>query len=112
MASFSAHPPRFHYLISKTDHQRTQLPIKPLSVTSARGKLVYRAGRVLALLHDHEDLVVLDVETGHAEYRVAGAGGLGCQEVLYDVSFFSPPHHPPSLHLSQDTSDIRIAFRT
>lgn len=77
---------RFHYLISKTRHHRVQLPIKPMSSTSARGKLVYRNGRVLGLLHDPKDLVILDVTSGEEIYRIRGAGGPGCQEVLYDVS--------------------------
>lgn len=77
---------RFHYLISKAGHERNPLIIKPLSSTSARGKLVYRAEKVLALVHDSSDLVVLDLTSGNELGRVGGAGGIGCQEVLYDVS--------------------------
>jgi hypothetical protein len=61
-----------------------------MSSTSARGKLVYRSGRVLGLLHDPEDLVILDVVLGEEIGRVTGAGGAGCPEVLYDVSPLIP----------------------
>lgn len=45
-------------------------------------------GNVLALLHTEADLVVLDVSSKTEVGRVKGAGGKGCQEVLYDVSLF------------------------
>lgn len=69
---------------------------------------MYRGGRVLAFLHDREDLVVLNVGTGDTEYKVAGAGGPGCQEVLYDVSTFSALEHLPNRHLSCFSSNFHI----
>lgn len=78
---------RFHYLLGKEEgFQKVAMSMLPLSSTSARGKLVYRDGRVMALLHGSEDLVVIDVSTGEQLGCVPGGGGQGCQEVLYDVS--------------------------
>lgn len=41
--------------------------------------------RVIALVHDLQDLVIFDVKQQVIEGRIRGAGGVGCQEVLYDV---------------------------
>ena len=77
---------RFHYLISRQGNRREALRYKPLSSISARGKLVFWRGRVLALLQLEYDLVVLDMAS-HVEIgRVPRAGGKGVQEVLYDVN--------------------------
>ncbi|ORY35811.1 hypothetical protein BCR39DRAFT_512311 [Naematelia encephala] len=69
------------------DRTQQTLPIKPVSHTSSRGKLVSFNKRLLALLPVAESLVVLDVEGGIEIGRIEGAGagkdGKG-QEVLYD----------------------------
>lgn len=57
-----------------------------MSSTSARGKLVPWRDRVIALVHDSQDLVIFDVKQQVTVGRIQGAGGVGCQEVLYDVS--------------------------
>jgi hypothetical protein len=77
---------RFHYHLARSNPTRTPLPIKPLSPTSARGKLVSWNETVLALLYEVNDLVILDLRSLDIVGRVPGAGGPGCQEVLYDVS--------------------------
>lgn len=41
--------------------------------------------RVIALVHDSQDLVIFDVKQQVTVGRIPGAGGVGCQEVLYDV---------------------------
>lgn len=78
-----------------------------MSPTSARGKLVYRGGRVLALLHNLEDLVVLDIGSGQIKCRVAGAGGLGCQEVLYDVSTFNFTQYQLNFQASRYSTPVQ-----
>lgn len=77
---------RFHYHLDPAQPTRTALPINPLSSTSARGKLVAWGSTVLALIYQVDDLVVLDLKTLEILGRIPGAGGPGCQEVLYDVS--------------------------
>jgi len=76
---------RFHYLISDRERRREALSILPLSATSARGKLVNWKSRLLALIYEGEDVVILDLHSYTEVGRVQGAGGKGCQEVLYDV---------------------------
>lgn len=77
---------RFHYLISDRELHRQELSIRPTSATSARGKLVSWKSRLLALIYEGRDIVVLDLHSATEVGRIEGAGGPGCQEVLYDVS--------------------------
>jgi len=79
---------RFHYLISERERRRKALSISPLSATSARGKLVSWKPNLLALIYEGQDVVILDLHSGTEVGRVQGAGGKGCQEVLYDVRPF------------------------
>jgi hypothetical protein len=79
---------RFHYLISDRERRREELPISPLSATSARGKLVSWKSQLLALIYEGQDVVILDLHFGQEVGRIEGAGGAGCQEVLYDVRPF------------------------
>jgi hypothetical protein len=76
---------RFHYLISDRERRREELPILPLSATSARGKLVSWKSQLLALVYEGQDVVILNLHSGQELGRIEGAGGAGCQEVLYDV---------------------------
>jgi hypothetical protein len=80
---------RFHYLISDRGRRREELPISPLSATSARGKLVSWKSQLLALIYEGQDVVILDLHSGQEVGRIEGAGGAGCQEVLYDVRLFT-----------------------
>jgi hypothetical protein len=80
---------RFHYLISDRERRREELPISPLSATSARGKLVSWKSQLLALIYEGQDVVILDLHFGQEVGRIEGAGGAGCQEVLYDVRTFN-----------------------
>jgi len=80
---------RFHYLISDHERHREALSILPLSPTSARGKLVSWKSWFLALIYEGQDVVILDLHSGTEVGRVQGAGGKGCQEVLYDVRPFN-----------------------
>lgn len=61
--------------------------------------------RVLALVYAGSDLVVMDVKTLEILGRVPGAGGDGCQEVLYDVSLIQNFAFPPSLIQQRYRSD-------
>jgi hypothetical protein len=76
---------RFHYLISEGGPRREALSILPLSATSARGKLVSWKSQLLALIYETQDVVILDLHSGQEVGRIEGAGGAGCQEILYDV---------------------------
>jgi hypothetical protein len=76
---------RFHYLISDRERRREALSISPLSATSARGKLVSWKSHLLAVIYEGQDVVILDLHSGKEVGRIEGAGGVGCQEVLYDV---------------------------
>jgi hypothetical protein len=77
---------RFHYHVSDHGSSKQALAIRPLSATSARGKLVAWRSRVLAILYEGHDLVIIEPESGTEVGRVPAAGGISCQEVLYDVS--------------------------
>jgi hypothetical protein len=79
---------RFHYLISERERRREALSILPLSATSARGKLVSWKSQLLALIYEGQDVVILNLHSGREVGRIEGAGGVGCQEVLYDVRPF------------------------
>ena len=79
---------RFHYLISDRERRREELPISPLSATSARGKLVSWKSQLIALIYEGQDVVILNLHSGQEVGRIEGAGGAGCQEVLYDVRQF------------------------
>jgi len=80
---------RFHYLISERERRREALSILPLSATSARGKLVSWKSQLLALIYEGQDVVILDLHSGQEIGRIEGAGGAGCQELLYDVRPFT-----------------------
>jgi len=80
---------RFHYLISDRKRRRQALSILPLSATSARGELVSWKSKLLALIYESQDVVVLDLHSGQQVGRIEGAGGVGNQEVLYDVRPFN-----------------------
>jgi hypothetical protein len=82
---------RFHYLISDRERRREELPISPLSATSARGKLVSWKSQLLALVYEGQDVVILNLHSGQEVGLIEGAGGAGCQEVLYDVRPFVTP---------------------
>jgi hypothetical protein len=44
---------------------------------------------VLTLIYEGDDVVIIDVRSATEVGRIAGAGSLVCQEVLYDVSIVS-----------------------
>lgn len=77
---------RFYYLITGGRSYREALSIKPATSTSARGKLVSWRSYLLALIYEGQDIVIIDLHSGTEVGRIDGAGGAGCQEVLYDVS--------------------------
>jgi hypothetical protein len=77
---------RFHYLVTGGRSHREALSVKPASSTSARGKLVSWRSHLLALIYEGQDIVMIDLHSDTEVGRIDGAGGAGCQEVLYDVS--------------------------
>jgi hypothetical protein len=66
--------------------------------------------RVLALVYADSDLIVMDVRTLEILGRVPGAGGDGCQEVLYDVSSVEIPACLPSLIQKRYRSDALSVY--
>lgn len=78
---------RMHYTIPNKGSgspSRTPLIVKPVSATSPRGKLIYRKERLLALLPLAQDTILWDLEQNVEVARISGAGGVYCQEPLYD----------------------------
>jgi hypothetical protein len=75
--------------MSRDGSRRNSLKIRPRSATSARGKLVPWKSSVLALIYEGGDVVVANVLDDTEVGRIPGAGGVACQEVLYDVSLIS-----------------------
>jgi hypothetical protein len=101
---------RFHYLISDRERRREELPISPLSATSARGKFVSWKSQLLALIYEGQDIVILNLHSGQEVGRIEGAGGAGCQEVLYDVRpFIAYKRHKLSNSATQEGSSLLVS---